>query len=91
MAFDQCKDTTIAETIGMDVKTFQNNYSKETRQKRAEGKARIYRLQMQAAEDGNPTMLIWLGKQHLEQTDKQDVTSGGAPIKAIVGFDSGAI
>lgn len=35
-----------------------------------EGKASLRRAQWKAAQDGNPTMLVWLGKQMLGQTDK---------------------
>lgn len=34
------------------------------------GKASLRRLQFKAAENGNPTMAIWLGKQWLDQRDK---------------------
>jgi predicted transcriptional regulator len=36
----------------------------------ARGRATLRRLQWKQAEDGNPTMLIWLGKQLLGQRDK---------------------
>lgn len=39
----------------------------------SEGRASLRRYQWRAAEEGNPTMLIWLGKQVLGQTDKQNV------------------
>jgi hypothetical protein len=39
------------------------------------GKTSLRRLQWKAAEGGNSTMLIWLGKQYLEQSDKQQVTA----------------
>jgi hypothetical protein len=48
---------------------------------RDNGKATLRRLQWQAANDGNPTMLIWLGKQLLEQRDKHEVGGvNGGPI-----------
>jgi len=34
-----------------------------------EGKASLRRAQWKAAQDGNPTMLVWLGKQMLGQKD----------------------
>ena len=37
----------------------------------------LRRKQMQAAMGGNITMLIWLGKQHLGQSDKQEVKTEG--------------
>lgn len=43
-----------------------------------EGKASLRRAQWKAAvEDNNPTMLVWLGKNMLAQTDKQDVKVSG--------------
>lgn len=39
------------------------------------GKQSLRRKQFKAAENGNPTMLVWLGKQYLGQTDKQDITA----------------
>jgi hypothetical protein len=36
------------------------------------GKATLRRLQWQGAVDGNPTMLIWLGKQMLGQVDRTE-------------------
>jgi hypothetical protein len=38
-----------------------------------EGKASLRRSQWKAAQDGNPTMLVWLGKQMLGQRDKHDI------------------
>lgn len=46
-----------------------------------EGKASLRRAQWKAAQDGNPTMLIWLGKQMLGQRDKHDIEhSGGISV-----------
>lgn len=41
----------------------------------AEGRASLRRMQFDAAKKGNATMLIWLGKQLLDQKDKQDITA----------------
>ncbi len=40
------------------------------RQKRGKGKASLRRMQWKAAESGDRTMLVWLGKNWLDQTDK---------------------
>lgn len=40
-----------------------------------EGKTSLRRAQWNAALDGNPTMLVWLGKQYLDQRDKMDTES----------------
>lgn len=38
-----------------------------------EGKTSLRRMQWKSAEGGNVTMQIWLGKQYLGQSDKQEV------------------
>lgn len=40
-----------------------------------EGLASLRRRQFEAAHKGNASMMIWLGKQYLGQTDKQDITA----------------
>lgn len=37
-----------------------------------EGKMSLRRLQWKAAEEGNATMMVWLGKQYIGQRDKFD-------------------
>lgn len=50
--------------------------------KRGKGKVALRRKQYQVALEGNPTMLIWLGKQYLDQTDKKEITGkGGGPLQ----------
>ena len=41
--------------------------------KKEDGKASLRRMQWKKAEEGNATMQIWLGKQYLGQTDKQEL------------------
>ena len=43
-----------------------------------QGKASLRRLQYKSAENGNPTMQIWLGKQWLEQKDKLETVNSHA-------------
>lgn len=47
------------------------------------GKKSLRRKQWEKADEGNPTMLIWLGKQYLGQSDQveQQVTHSIAPEK----------
>jgi len=42
-----------------------------------EGKSCLRRMQWKGAEDGNTTMLVWLGKQYLKQTDKNNLELTG--------------
>lgn len=52
--------------------------------KKGVGKISLRRFQWQAAQNLNPTALIWLGKQYLGQTDKVDLSvDGPQPIHNI--------
>lgn len=53
-------------------KTYGMNFSEVYKLKKGNGKVSLRRKQWQLAET-NPTMAIWLGKQWLGQTDKQEV------------------
>ena len=57
-----------------------DNFEALYKKHQGEGKASLRRAQWKAAQDGNPTMLVWLGKQMLGQRDKQEITgdNGGA-------------
>jgi hypothetical protein len=77
MAFDGCKDACIAAVMGCDPKTITNNYSKVLIKKRGERHAALHERQTIQALRGDNTMLIWLGKNDLEQTDKQAVEHSG--------------
>lgn len=48
------------------------------------GKRSLRRMQWKSAKGGNATMQIWLGKQLLGQTDKQDITSGGESLVKVL-------
>lgn len=54
-----------------------------------EGRASLRRRQYQAAMEGNPTMLVWLGKQYLGQKDKQEITGkdGSSLVIKVVKVD----
>ncbi|MGK2857550.1 MAG: hypothetical protein ACSLFQ_10120 [Thermoanaerobaculia bacterium] len=65
-----CTMQEIAETVGCSVATLERRFAGSIKKGREKGKANLRRHQFLAAQKGNPTMLIWLGKQHLGQTDK---------------------
>ena len=73
MAFDQCHTHTIAQVIGVSDETITENLSKFLKSKRAEGRAALHHKQVQAALEGENTMLVWLGKNALDQTDRQQI------------------
>ncbi len=60
----------IADIFGCDRSTITKRFSPEITKGQAELKMKLRRLQFQAAERGNVTMLIWLGKAILAQTEK---------------------
>ena len=69
--FFNCSEDTIENWCK---KTYKGQtFSEVFKRKSAKGKISVRRKQFQVAESGNATMLIWLGKQYLGQTEKQDV------------------
>lgn len=70
----------IAAMLGIDVKTLYNRcetdnkitFSAYSQQKLAKGDELLRSKQFQVAMAGDKTMLIWLGKQRLNQSDKSD-------------------
>lgn len=59
--------------------TFSEFYNRHA----APGKCSLRRLQWKLARAGNPTMLIWLGKQWLGQTDKAETDTKAATAEEI--------
>jgi hypothetical protein len=55
------------------------SYREALERGQSKGRLSLRRWQMKAAEGGNPTMLIWLGKQILHQKDQQEVISNVDP------------
>ena len=68
-----CTNTEIASFFGCDESLIRKSYSEYLSKGRDKGKIRLRQLQWRAAERGNVSMMIWLGKQVLSQTDKQEV------------------
>ena len=68
-----CTNTEIASFFGCDVSLITKTYSQFLTKGRDKGKIRLRQLQWKSAEKGNTAMLIWLGKQILNQTDRSEV------------------
>ena len=83
LAMIQCPDSEIAYVIGFTPEGFckRKQSDPELVQRLEKGKeggrASLRRMQFKAAEGGDKTMLVWLGKQYLGQRDKQDVEHTG--------------
>ena len=70
MALDNCHIDTIGMALGIAKNTLIRHYGTFIKQKRAEGRVGLRRKQCKLA-DNNPAMAIFLGKNELDQTDKQ--------------------
>ena len=68
-----CTNIEIASFFGCDESLIRKSYSEYIAKGRDSGKIRLRQYQWAAAKKGNVAMLIWLGKQMLGQTDKQEI------------------
>jgi hypothetical protein len=83
MAAAGCTYPEIARACGVDPETIARRFADEIAKKRAEYAWTIRdRQNREAVMEGNPTMLIWLGKNVLGQKDRAELTgpNGGAAI-----------
>jgi hypothetical protein len=64
----------IAAYFGVSEDTISRNYADCVKQGRTLMRGSLRNKQYEIAMRGNPQMLIWLGKQELDQTDKQELT-----------------
>jgi transcription initiation factor TFIIIB Brf1 subunit/transcription initiation factor TFIIB len=78
-----CTNTEIAQFFGCSESTIRRNYDENLIKGRASGKTRLRQLQWAVAEKGNVTMLIWLGKHMLGQSENPLVLED----ELVEGFD----
>jgi hypothetical protein len=77
-----CTYAECADILGVSTDILEKSYSVIYTKGRENLKERLRRKQIKKALEGNVVMLIWLGKQYLEQKDKADITSGNEALKA---------
>lgn len=65
-----CSDRDIAEYFGISESTLRYNLSAELIKGRHQLKCSLRQAQLRVALEGNPTMLVWLGKNILSQADQ---------------------
>jgi hypothetical protein len=70
MAFVGATTLEIAEFVGCSPDVLERRFADVLRKKRSTLRLRLRRAQIRLAMEGNVTMLIWLGKQYLGQTDR---------------------
>ena len=81
----QCTQDEICAVMGVTDKTltrlldehYGESFSDIYKKKSASGKASLRRIQFDIAKKGNAAMAIFLGKNYLGQTDKQEVEETG--------------
>jgi hypothetical protein len=87
-----CLGTEIAARIGVSADTLymrclkENNstFSEYSQRKKASGKSLLRLKQYNAAMQGDKSLLIWLGKNILNQSEKQSIEhSGEVPIQVV--------
>lgn len=89
LAKDNHKTGTIAVALGLDEQTLERKCGIRMRQKRVEGKIELKRKQIEKAKAGDVTMLIWMGKNDLEQTDKQEISGNDEkPLRIVEHLES---
>lgn len=69
-----CPNTEIADILGVSVSTLSKRNNDDLVKGRSDLRMKLRRKQVDMALQGDRTMLIWLGKQYLGQTEKQEVT-----------------
>lgn len=78
LAMLHCTNVEIAALFGVDEKTIRGRFSDIIAKGKAAGKMSLRRMQWKAAEGGNVTMQIFLGKNMLNQTNNETVTHDGS-------------
>ena len=68
-----CSNTEIASFFGCSKDLISKSYSTNITKGKAVLKKKLRKAQIDGALSGNSTLLIWLGKQYLGQTEKSEV------------------
>lgn len=74
LASIMCSNKEIAAIVGCCVDTLTDRFSDILDKGRQTGRTTLRREQFKAAVGGNVVMLIWLGKQYLDQQDKTQIS-----------------
>jgi hypothetical protein len=75
-----CKDSEIADWFGVDENTLRYNFSVELLKGKLALNQSLRQAQIRLALSGNATMLIWLGKNILGQTDSPLDSEANTPL-----------
>ena len=83
LASIQCTDAEIAAVCGCSETTVKRRCREALDVGRAHANVSLRRVQWKAARKGNIVMMIWLGKQYLGQTDKQEISEHGGTLRVV--------
>ncbi len=73
----------IAAVLEVSPDTLERRYAEDMAEGKEKCRASLRRKQFELAMSGNPTMLVWLGKNMLGQKDKSEISGpDGGPIKS---------
>jgi len=78
-----CTLDEISLVLEVSKRTLERRFDAAIKRGRAKLCASLRRKQVEQAMAGNSTMLVWLGKQLLGQTDRRDVTTAGQSLPAV--------
>tara|TARA_R100000808_G_scaffold24903_2_gene59200 strand:- start:3727 stop:4038 length:312 start_codon:yes stop_codon:yes gene_type:complete len=67
-----CTNKEIASFFGCEESLISKSYSRYITKGKAKGNIRLRQMQWKACENGNVSMLIWLGKQVLKQSESPE-------------------
>ena len=90
MAKRQCTHDEIAETLGVHVRTLTRRFARRLAKWRSIGKTRLRAMQWKRACKGSDSMLIFLGKQYLGQSEKVNaaIQTASAPVDIIAIYEA---
>ena len=76
LAAMMCTQEEIASYLDVSTRTLQRDaeFCHIYKKGLDKGRMSLRRMQYKAADGGNSTMLVWLGKQYLGQSDKQEMS-----------------
>ncbi len=78
-----CTNKEIANICGCSEDTLERRYMHVLEKGRSNGRMSLRRRQYEIAMEGNPTILIWLGKNYLSQKEPKAVDESTAQVTEI--------
>lgn len=80
LAAIMCTTEEMADILGCSKDTLERRFAADIKKGRSQAKSSLRSAQFKKALRGNAIMQIWLGKQHLGQTDKPVEVDPGTPL-----------